>query len=88
MANPTPKNANLENAIQGMLGFNRAETIQENMCVPAPFGCGKPVSMDSFEDELSRKEYSISGMCQNCQNEFFNAPEEDDYEDSPEVLPG
>ncbi len=26
---------------------------------------------DKFEDALSRKEYSISGMCQTCQNIVF-----------------
>lgn len=25
-----------------------------------------------FRDELSRKEYSISGMCQECQDKVFN----------------
>lgn len=35
-----------------------------------PF-CGKPVSADSFRDELSRKEFSISGLCQVCQDDFF-----------------
>lgn len=24
-----------------------------------------------FRDELSRKEYKISGMCQKCQDDFF-----------------
>lgn len=31
--------------------------------------CTKPVG--EFRDDLSRKEYSISGMCQDCQDEFF-----------------
>ena len=35
-----------------------------------PF-CGMPVSSDSFKDELSRKEFSISGLCQECQDDFF-----------------
>lgn len=83
MANPSPKNEDLENAIEGMLGFNRAETIQENKCVPPPFGCGKPVSMDDFKDDLSRKEYSLSGMCQTCQDEFFK-PADQQHEDIPD----
>ena len=28
---------------------------------------------DPFRDDLSRKEYSISGLCQNCQDEVFGA---------------
>ncbi len=36
-----------------------------------PF-CIEPVSKDSeFRDELSRKEFAISGLCQNCQDGFF-----------------
>lgn len=31
--------------------------------------CGEPVS--EFRDELSKKEYQISGMCQSCQDEVF-----------------
>ena len=33
--------------------------------------CDSPISNDEFTDELSRKEYDISGMCQKCQNEMF-----------------
>ena len=28
-----------------------------------------------FRDELSKKEYEISGMCQDCQDEFFDKGE-------------
>jgi hypothetical protein len=31
----------------------------------------------SFRDDLSRKEYQISGMCQRCQDDIFGADEED-----------
>lgn len=40
--------------------------------------CGEPIDMDDFEDELSRKEYRISGMCQKCQNDFFKEEPEND----------
>ena len=33
--------------------------------------CGRKVELDSFRDELSFKEFQISGLCQNCQDEFF-----------------
>ena len=29
--------------------------------------------MTEFRDELSRKEYRLSGLCQDCQDETFNA---------------
>jgi hypothetical protein len=33
--------------------------------------CKQPISKDSFIDELSKKEYKISGLCQKCQDEMF-----------------
>lgn len=34
--------------------------------------CGKAVHPNNeFRDELSRREYKISGMCQKCQDDFF-----------------
>ena len=38
--------------------------------------CGEPIL--SFKDELSKREYEISAMCQNCQDGYF---EEDAYVD-------
>lgn len=36
-----------------------------------PF-CGKDINPETeFRDELSRKEFKISGMCQACQDDFF-----------------
>lgn len=36
-----------------------------------PF-CKEKVDPDSFRDELSRKEFRISGLCQKCQDEFYD----------------
>ena len=33
--------------------------------------CGAQIDMDSFRDELSIREYHISGMCQDCQDDVF-----------------
>ena len=33
--------------------------------------CGAAINTDEFRDELSRKEFKISGMCQKCQDAFF-----------------
>ena len=35
-----------------------------------PF-CNEQVNLNSFRDELSLKEYKISGLCQKCQDECF-----------------
>ena len=37
--------------------------------------CGKDIS--GFRDSLSRREYSISGMCQECQDSVFDADKEE-----------
>ena len=37
--------------------------------------------IESFRDELSRKEYTISGMCQKCQDGIFEADESEALED-------
>lgn len=44
--------------------FNRKH---EGKC---PF-CGKSVNEHDFRDELSKKEFQISGLCQSCQEEVF-----------------
>jgi hypothetical protein len=33
--------------------------------------CKQPISKDDFIDELSKREYKISGLCQKCQDEMF-----------------
>ncbi len=33
--------------------------------------CSIEIDPDSFRDELSRKEYGISGLCQACQDEVW-----------------
>ena len=37
-----------------------------------PF-CGKTIDVENeFKDELSKKEFTISGLCQSCQDDFFD----------------
>ena len=33
--------------------------------------CGIDVKQDEFVDELSKKEFKVSGTCQKCQDEIF-----------------
>ena len=69
---PSKKSPAMENFLTSLLGgVSRTETIKGNRCVPAPIGCGGPAV--EFTSELSRKEYSISGLCEKCQNEFFGS---------------
>ena len=35
--------------------------------------CKEPISVDEFKDACSVREFSISGMCQKCQDHTFRA---------------
>ena len=49
-------------------GFGQhVDAVQAGNC---PF-CGKHIDPNEFRDALSKKEYGISGLCQNCQDEMF-----------------
>ena len=69
MATPSIKSFGMKKAIDGLTeqwyGRKRTTSIVDNVCVV----CGGPASQ--FKDALSRKEYTISGMCQSCQDDTF-----------------
>ena len=44
--------------------------------------CRQAIDRNSFRDQLSRREFEISGMCQVCQDNLFADPEVDEYDDS------
>lgn len=43
--------------------------------------CGKPIKIEEFVDELSVKEFEISGMCMACQRKAFTSDSFYDDED-------
>lgn len=48
----------------------------ERRCAPPPMGCGQPLGKplsEAFRDEVNRREYGITGLCQRCQDEVFGA---------------
>jgi len=63
MANPSEKSPQIEKALES--AFGRTSAIEGDKCII----CGK--SATEFRDALSRKEYSISGLCQEYQDEVF-----------------
>ena len=67
MAEPSKKSDALTELFEMMEG--RTTAIRANICIRPPIGCGGPAT--EFDDPLSIKEYSISGLCQKCQNEVF-----------------
>lgn len=56
----------LDTVAKKTFGRTRTEAISKGICID----CGKPAA-DLFENELSRKEYSISGLCSACQGKVF-----------------
>ena len=49
-------------------GFGvEVELVEQDIC---PF-CHKPINKDDFIDELSRREFKITGCCQSCQDDLF-----------------
>ena len=66
MAIPTPKGQAIEDILTKITGRSRIGSIQSNKCS----FCGGDALQ--FNDELSRKEYTISGFCQKCQDGAFN----------------
>ena len=67
MAEPTKKTPEIENLIDATnpSGRKRMDSIKQNTCS----WCGNPAV--EFSDELSRREYRISGFCQECQDKTF-----------------
>ena len=65
MPEPTKKSPGIDKFLTSITGVDRKETIRANKCVTCGAGIVK------FKDALSEKEYSISGMCQDCQDKMF-----------------
>ena len=59
-------------------GKDRVEVIASGDCLTCDEA--RDLKATSFRDDISRKEYSISGMCQSCQDDVFG-PDQDDEPD-------
>jgi len=55
----------LDSLAKDIFGNSRKESFKNKTCVI----CSGAAS--EFRDDLSAKEYTISGMCQKCQDETF-----------------
>ena len=69
MAQPTEKSPQITKVLndmaESMSGVSREKSIYNNTCASC-----KNVAA-SFKDELSKKEYTITGLCQTCQDSIF-----------------
>ena len=66
MALPTLKAKPIDQFISPTFDVNRVKVIKADLCSQ----CGKAAL--EFTSESSLNEYSISGICQSCQDEFFD----------------
>lgn len=62
---PSEKSPEMEKLLDKIL--NRSYCIKNDVCTV----CGESVWNLGFRDELSKKEYTISGLCQDCQDKVF-----------------
>lgn len=70
MAIPTYKTPEMNAMLSALAGKDRVETIIADKCML----CDNSAS--NFTDEISEKEYTISGMCQACQDKAFEDGDE------------
>ncbi len=59
------KTPEMNATIKSLFGIDINASVGEKICV----FCRQPAT--EFRDELSKKEFEISGMCQICQDEVF-----------------
>lgn len=64
----SPRPSAIEEILTAITGRNRVEAIEAGECTTCSV---KGLLPDMFVDEISRKEYTISGMCQDCQDKVF-----------------
>lgn len=74
---PSSKDPELEAQLEQM--FGRTTAILNDVCIPPPVGCGRPVV---FTNARSAREYTISGLCEECQLLAFGPREDDEPEET------
>ena len=72
MTKPAWKTNAMNEMLENFFQNNRIENIKADICV----SCGEPAT--EFSDEVSRREFSISGLCQKCQDIAFAIPEDEE----------
>lgn len=77
MADPSEKSLGMGMFLEEFSG--RTSAIHDDKCVNPPIGCGGPAT--EFRDDVSAREYQISGMCQICQDRVFGSADEKEWEE-------
>ena len=71
---PTEKAQAIDSLLESLFGKDRKKTISKGECVSCD---STENNAQAFRDDISRKEYMISALCQSCQDDIFGADEED-----------
>jgi len=71
MAIPSEKSPGTNAFLSSIAGKDREATIKADKCMT----CSGPAI--EFRNQLSKREYTISGMCQVCQDSVFGTDEEE-----------
>ena len=66
---PSDKSPQMDQDLTDVFGVDRKQSIKSGACTMCKG------EADKFRDDLSRKEYGISGMCQDCQDNIFGGAE-------------
>ena len=76
--NPTPKSKEVEDQLTELspTGRSRQEQAQAGKCTWCDQNIHQEEGGKGFRDNLSRREYNISGFCQDCQDDVFGGSEE------------
>ena len=75
---PSYKAPEMDSALSSIFGVDRVKTISDGECVTCD---ATGIIATSFDDDISRKEYSISALCQSCQNDVFGVSDDEPDED-------
>jgi hypothetical protein len=62
---PSEKSTEIDGLLSAIFGIDRKEAITKNLCAM----CKKPTK--GFRDARSLKEYTVSGLCMECQDRIF-----------------
>lgn len=66
----------IDDLTENVFGTPLSEAQDARKCVVCGAG---PLTAEDFRDQLSRKEWGISGMCQECQDKTFGEPPEESF---------
>ena len=76
MAEPMKRSPEMEKAFNGLsrklFGTNSTDAVKQDVCVD----CKSKAT--EFTSELAKAEYSISGLCQKCQDVVFEGGDSED----------